>query len=487
MKLQDIIKDKLKAFLDINVENNTIGTIETKMDHDTLCNVEEIMYRSDPYELSQCFQNLGLGNGMFWSQKTKKGTIKKSSQLFPDILDRHSDILMAGFNGIEFEDKSDETLANSIFTEEQGQLIDDIVKKIDNYTMLYGDAAVKISIDNTISNTPILEVIKGNRFEPVYKRNTLESVIFYSEYIVNKKHYLLHETYGKGYITYHLFDENDREVSPDTVPELEGVQDVTFGGDFMMCVIFKYWDSPKFEHRGKPLITNFDAFDSLDEILSLWPKGIRGSQPTKYFPLPMVRRDENGRLLKPDDNDTEFINGNMSDGNNKIEFIQPSFSVANYESSRIYFLEECLRDGKISAVSMGIDRNKIEENYSADRQKERLTGWTRSQRIDKLVKVLPKFIDLVLKTYENMNGLTIKDHPCQVIFDEFNTPDLDEVLDTLNKACPGKQLMSTKSCVDIIGNALNRDEKWKQEELVLIESESSFGGQDTEYFPSMTD
>jgi len=61
-----------------------------------------------------------------------------------------------------------------------------------------------------------------------------------------------------------------------------------------------------------------------------------------------------------------------------------------------------MRAGKISPVSMAVDRNKYEDNATADRQKEKMTEWTRAQRIDKLLIFIPEMINMVLNTYSNM-------------------------------------------------------------------------------------
>ena len=482
MELVNSIRDKIREFLQITESNNTYVKIETSMTHPVLCAVSEVMYRSDPYELEQCFKGLNLNNDMFWAAVPSKGRKirKKSSHLYPDILDRHNDILLTSMNEPEFDNEAEKELFDEIFDYKKGQSFHDVIKKLDLYTMMKGDAFIKVTIDTKISEYPIIEVIPAEKATPVYKRNILDSIIFYTEYKKDKKSYILKETYGKGFIKYKLFNENDKEVSMDTIPELKDLEDIEFAGDFIMAVYLKYWDSPRFEHRGNPLITDFDSFDSLDEVLSLWSSGIRKAQPNRYIPNNMIPRDSNGNLVKPNPFDNDFIatNGSMTEGNDKIEVSQPSFDYSTYETTYVNFLQECCRSGKISPVSLATDKNKYEDNATADRQKEKMTEWTRSQRIEKLEIFIPEMIDIIFKCYANMTGGAIVDTESEITFDEFSSPNLEDVIDVLSKAAPGTKLISNKTIVDITARALDMDEDWKEEELKALADESGYAPAD---------
>lgn len=482
MEIANTIRKKIRSFLQITENTETTISVESEFTHPLLCNVEEIMYRSDPKELEQCFKTLQLNNAMFWASVPSSGRKirKKSSHMFPDILDRQNDILISSMNEPEFADVNDKALFEEIFDYNNGQAFVDIMKKIDLQTMLKGDCFLKATIDTEVSKYPILEVFPSDRGELIYNRNILDKIEFYTEYRKNKKKYILKETYGKGYINYNLYNEDDKEVPLDTIEELAGLSNITFQGEYIMATYLKYWDSPRFEHRGDPLITDFDSFDSLDEALSLWSSGLRKGQPNRYIPSAMIPRDANGQLMRPNDFDNDFImtNGSMAEGKDEIHISQPTFDYQSYESSALNFKLECMRAGKISPVTMAVDRNKYEDNATADRQKEKMTEWTRAQRIDKLMIFIPEMINMVFKTYANITGGVITEHKIEASFDEFSSPTIEDVIDVLSKAAPGTKLISNNTIVELTSKALNKDEEWKKEELQALESESGYATAD---------
>jgi hypothetical protein len=251
-----------------------------------------------------------------------------------------------------------------------------------------------------------------------------------------------------------------------------------------MATYIKYWDSPRFEHRGNPLITDFDSFDSLDEALSLWSSGLRKSQPNRYIPSAMIPRNEHGQMMKPNDFDNDFIavNGSMGEGNDKIEVSQPMFDYASYETSVVNFKLECMRAGKISPVSMAVDRSKYEDNATADRQKEKMTEWTRAQRIDKLMIFIPEMINMIFNTYANMTGGAIMEHEVEASFDEFSSPNIEDIIDVISKAAPGTKLISNATIVEMTAKAMNKDEEWQKTELEALNSESSIAYEEAPLF-----
>lgn len=477
MEISNKIRNKIREFLKITDASVTNISVEAAYTHGLLCNLEEIMYRSDPKELEEAFKSLNFNNSMFWASVPSSGRKirKKSAHMFPDILDRQNNILISSMNKPTFANAADEALFDEIFSYNNGQSFQDIIQKVDLQTMLKGDCFLKATIDTELSQYPIIEVVPSDKAEPVYKRNILDSIIFYTEYKLKHKSYILKETYGKGFIKYTLFDDNDKEVPLNTIEELATLQDITFQGDFFMATYIKYWDSPRFEHRGNPLITDFDSFDSLDEALSLWSSGLRKSQPNRYIPSAMIPRNENGQMMKPNDFDNDFIaiNGSMGEGNDKIEVSQPMFDYASYETSVVNFKLECMRAGKISPVSMAVDRSKYEDNATADRQKEKMTEWTRAQRIDKLMIFIPEMVNMIFNTYANMTGGAIMEHEVEASFDEFSSPNIEDIIDVISKAAPGTKIISNATIVEMTAKALNKDDEWQKTELEALNSETS--------------
>lgn len=70
----------------------------------------------------------------------------------------------------------------------------------------------------------------------------------------------------------------------------------------------------------------------------------------------------------------------------------------------------------------------------AQREKKDVTGNTRNTITTALENALPKLIEAVLKTYDNMQEQQPKNYDISVSFGEYGAPDFDSRVETVGKA-----------------------------------------------------
>lgn len=453
----------------------------------------QLWYRGDPSELEQFYKQLAEAEANIYSTTVKSkfwaslpnGDVrirKIHSGLPAMIVDTLSDIVVNDLLEPEFEvglkDRWEDFCKENAF--------EDLLVEALQKALVTGDGAFKINIDTDLSEQPLVEFYGADQVEYEYKRGKLQSLIFKTEYCHKGKKYQLHEKYGKGSVQYKLFGPNDKEYPLNTVPETEGLVDVTFAGDYIMAVPLKIYKSPKYKDRGQSILEKkADSFDALDETLSTLLDGLRASRVKQYIPENLIPKNSEGESLKPDVfNPWIAINGHLSEEDKaKIETVQGEFNTQSLLESYITYLDVCLQ-GIISPSTLGIDVKKL-DNADAQREKEKTTMYTRDTIINALKVCLENLFDIVMRTQDNMLNKTPPEEGYEATFEwgQYANPSFEAQVETLVKAKTG-QIMSTKKIVDeLYGNTMTEDEK--AEEVALIMAE--YGGGTTVAEPSVND
>lgn len=445
-----------------------------------------LWYRGDPSELDQFYKQTALdavSKSRFWAAVPSDDLyIRKIHSGLPAmIVDRLSDIVISDMDSIDLETEQQQNLWDAIsedndFPKLLGEGIAD--------TLIAGDGAFKVSVDTDISNYPLVEFFSGDQVEYKRKRGRLQEIIFFTDYTVSDKdrdgynpgnysqgkEYRLQETYGPGYVTYKLFDIKGKEVPLDAVPELAGLADATYTGDFIMAVPLQFFKSPKWPGRGKSILDNkADNFDALDEVISQWVDAIRAGRVQKYLPEDLIPRDpKTGALIRPNPFDNQFLKLNQvmaeKDKANTVDVVQPAIAYEAFVASYASTLDMCLQ-GIISPATLGSDLKKL-DNAEAQREKEKATLYTRGKLIDALNQVIPQLVDIVLKVYDTMKRQAAKDYVASVTFGEYAAPDFGAVVEVVSKA-KLTGIMSLEQAVDELYGDRWTDEEKAEEALRL--------------------
>jgi hypothetical protein len=369
-------------------------------------------------------------------------------------------------NDIEFKNIEHADIWKAVCEENE---FNNFLTQATNDVMVVGDGAVKITLDPEVSDYPILEWYSGDKVEFEEKRGRLTEVIFRTEYLHKERKYILMEHYGYGYIKYNLY-LNDNEIALNSIPQTEGLTDIIFDNSFMLAVPYKFMRSATWAGRGQSLFEGkTDNFDALDEAWSQWVHAMRASRPVKYIPDILVPRNEdNGKLLKPNAFDNQFIatESNMMEGaKNEIEVKQPDFPAGSYLSTYITALDLALQ-GIISPSTLGIDVKKL-DNAEAQREKEKATLYTRGIIIESISAFLELLTTTVINSYYTARKRSLEAIEAEISFGEYANPSFEAVVETLsNPNTP----MSIEAKVDEMWGD-SKDSKWKKEEIARIKEQ----------------
>ena len=453
----------------------------------------QLWYRGDPTELEQYYKQLAETEvniysttirSKFWAA-VPNGDVrirKVHSGLPAMMVDILSDIVVGDMLDPEMDAGLHERW--DAFCKENE--FDDIIIDALQQVLSSGDGAFKLNVDTDLSDQPLLEFYGADKVDYEYKRGKLQAVIFKTEYCHKGTKYQLQERYSKGQVQYKLFGPNNKEYSLDTVPETEGLADVTFSGDYIMAVPLKVYKSTKYKNRGQAIYDKkSDAFDALDECLSTWVDGLRASRVKQYIPENLIPKNQDGIPLKPDVfNPYIAINGSLAEEDkSKVESVQGQFDTSALLESYISFLDVCLQ-GIISPSTLGIDVKKL-DNADAQREKEKTTMYTRDTIIKVLKTALEKLFDAIMRTQDNMLNKMPPEDGYEATFEwgQYANPSFEAQVETLVKAKQG-QIMSTEKIVDeLYGDTMDEDEK--AEEVARIKEE--YGGGSMMPEPSVGD
>lgn len=468
--MADKVRQGIKTWLRIQPAQNGSFNIQETLDYEGNAIKNRIWYRGESEELTQLYQQIAGDKTRFWAARCTPGMeMRKIHVGIPAMLvDMLSAIVVGDMNDIDVDAK----LKDEWQQIEADNKFKKLVKKAITETLYIGDGAFKVSFDTNISQYPIIEFYPGDKVEYVYNRSRITEIVFKTVYYVKSKEYVLCEHYGMGYITYELLDGNRTVDDMSVIQEFAGLKPVTWQDKFMMAVPLMFYESAKYEGRGKSIYDGkIDCFDALDEAWSQWMEALRLNKTKEYIPLNMLPRNPNtGEVLIPNAFDNMYIQieASMTEGAaNKIEREQSNIPHESYLATYITALDLCLQ-GIMSPSTLGIDVKKL-DNADAQREKEKATLYSRNNIVEQLQEVLPKLIDIIFKSVNTMNKAAVEDIEVDVTFGEYANPSFESQVETISKAKQGG-IMSIEASVDeLYGDT--KDQQWKDEEIARLKAE----------------
>lgn len=198
---------------------------------------------------------------------------------------------------------------------------------------------------------------------------------------------------------------------------------------------------------------------------------LRRGRSKEYIPEKMLPRNpESGEILPPNAFDHAYIKleSSMQEGaSNTIEVKQPVIPHESYLSTYITALDLCLQ-GILSPSTLGIDVKKL-DNAEAQREKEKVTLYSRNKIVSAIQKTIPKLVDTVLKVYSTSMKQTLTDVEATINFGEYANPSFESQVETIGKG-KTQGIMSTEACVEeLYGDS--KDDEWKEEEVRRLKAE----------------
>ena len=362
-------------------------------------------------------------------------------------------------------------------------------------TLVEGWGCYKINWDMDISDYPFAVYYRAANVDFIYSAGRIIGIIFKDYYTNDKKRYLLTETRRTRYdaeskqrflvIEKELFEANkDNEfvnkVPFESVPELKETHPYIEIGPFddllaVPCIFFENNDGTA--GYGRSIYTGkVDLFDDLDQCLSQAANAVRRSTPIEYFNTDYLERDSKTGLPKQpkafDRKYTMYAGQKNADGvsgdGNPVQVTQPSITFEQYSQQATQIMLQII-NGVMSPATLGIDIAK-KDNAEAQREKEKVTIFTRNSIIDVETTILKSLCSQLLCAYEfiTKNEITCKEYEISVKFSEFADDSYENKLSVLSQAFDTQALSEEMYMNKLYGDTLTKDEfdrelKWLKE------------------------
>lgn len=354
-------------------------------------------------------------------------------------------------------------------------------------TLVEGWGGWKVVFDKTLCDYPILQFYEGKDVEYVIKNGMIIGMIFKDFYKYKNQNYVLMETRrideGNSIIEFELFrlDKSNTvsKVPLNTIPELEALPEEGYiieGLKKVLGVPNRYFFDLFDKEHGRSIFTGkIDIFDDMDQCLSQASQTDRVSTPVEYYPVDVIERGKNGETNLPKVYNRQFVKSVSfpdGDGNlhGEIKTTQPQLNYEQY-ISRFKSLIDVAITGILSPASMGIDIAK-KDNADAQREKEKITIFTRNNIIAAETKMLKELFNvaLMMKEYMDTNQISVKDYDISVKYCEFANPTFESMSSILLPMLTNGGI-SVEMYVDkLYGDSLSEEEK-EQEIAKIKESQ----------------
>lgn len=346
-------------------------------------------------------------------------------------------------------------------------------------TLVEGWGCYKINWDDEISDYPIIQYYKAENVDFIYKSNKLVGVIFKDYYtdLKNKKYLIIEtrtikneknkktgENQKNLYIdkeAFEVYGEDDmvRPIKMKDVEQLKDIEEHVVIENFakLLAVPCVFYEDTNVLSHGRSIFTGkLDLFDDLDQCLSQAANTVRKSTPVEYFNSDFLERDRHtGLPVQPkafDRKYTMYAGGKTTDGavntNMPIQVTQPNLDFEQYSNQAISILMQII-NGIMSPATLGIDISK-RDNAEAQREKEKVTIFTRNMLIDIENEILKDLFSQLLCAYECMTTgkITVKNYDISVTYNEFADDSFENKLrilgDALNRGNISPKMFMTK-------------------------------------------
>lgn len=398
--------------------------------------------------------------GYFWSIASTENDIKRTHSGQPrNIVDTMVSLIgkpeiYAGIKGNIISTSNDKLVAVlddntfwDMYTYEQMPM-----------TLVEGWGCYKIDWNKDITEHPIIKYYRAKDVEFVYQNKRLNAIIFKDYYTDGKfRNYLITETRmirkGNLYVSKDVFRLNGDDIqvlSEDEVVGVEELRDIDMEPivienftKFLAVPCIFYKDVVNNDGYGRSIYTGkIDLFDDLDQCLSQGSNTVRRSTPVEYFNTDFLERDPVTKLPKMphvyDRKYTSFIGGRTADGVQTstvpVQVTQPQLQFTEYNTEAQNILLQII-SGIMSPATLGIDIAK-KDNADAQREKEKLTIFTRNVLIESETRILKSLFNQVLVAVQLMNEgiVTCTDYSISIKYSEFADDSFENKLQKLGEA-----------------------------------------------------
>ena len=362
-------------------------------------------------------------------------------------------------------------------------------------TLVEGWGAWKINWDKRLSDYPILLYYRADRVDFIYQSNQLRAII-YKDFFQDQdgKNYVLYETRRLGdytdpvtkETTTSLFIEKELyEITPadqlipcklETLPQLKDIIPQIVIQNFKHFLGYPniFYHDVSEEFYGRSIFTGkTDIFDDLDQCMSQGANAVRRSTVHEYFNTLYLETDPvTGLPIQPDAFDRKYIKysgaqgaDGTAAGSTPVQVVQPNINFTQYSEEERNLLMAAI-SGIMSPATLGIDIAK-KDNADAQREKEKVTIFTRNNLLDEEETVFEHICSDLLVAYELMNlkeggQLSCTEYQINVQYPEFANDSWEKKLETVQTGWAGG-IMSDEMALDMLyGDSISKERKDKE-------------------------
>lgn len=494
--INEILKDKLKEY---NVWY--AGDADELLNFYTRANT--IDYNTDPlYNRNK--------KSYFWAVASTENDIKRTHSGQPrNIVDTLVDIV--GLPNIfvgKPELKDIDSRLKDILDENGFDRM--LLQKARPLTFVEGWGAWKINWDTSISDNPILLYYRADAVDFIFRNSRLIAII-YKDYYQDEK--------GRNYILFETRRIERREITDEdtgiksTVPCLIIEKELfQITGQSEVLKPMKLKDLPQLKDTKEQIIvTNFDSFlgapsiiyednhddvygrsiytgkidlfDDLDQCHSQAANTVRRSTSIEYFNTQYLEKNEDGMPVMPHAFDRKYIaykGGRTGDGTfdnaGPVQVVQPRLDFTSYSVEEQNILINIL-SGIMSPATLGIDVAK-KDNAAAQREKEKVTIFTRNTVIYEETKIFKNLANDLLVAWELMHTgrITCKKYDVSVQYEEFADASFENKLESVLAGWQAGLMSDEMALKYLHEGRLSPDALKKEIEWVEAQRQQSEGG-----------
>lgn len=387
-------------------------------------------------------------------------------------------------------------------------------------TLVEGWGAWKINWDKRLSDYPILLYYRADRVDFIYQSNQLRAII-YKDFFqdADGKNYVLYETRRLGdytdpdtnltstslYIEKELYEiTSSDQLIPcnlESLPQLKDIVPQIVIQNFKHFLGYPniFYHDVSEEFYGRSIFTGkTDIFDDLDQCMSQGANAVRRSTVHEYFNTLYLETDPvTGLPIQPDAFDRKYIKyagatgaDGTAAGSTPVQVVQPNINFQQYSEEERNLLMTAI-SGIMSPATLGIDIAK-KDNADAQREKEKVTIFTRNNLLDEEETVFEHICSDLLVAYELMNlkdgeQLKCTEYQINVQYPEFANDSWEKKLETVQTGWAGG-IMSDEMAVDMLyGDSISKetkdrelnflkDQRAKQEQIPPEQDPAAQGG-----------
>lgn len=363
-------------------------------------------------------------------------------------------------------------------------------------TLVEGWGCYKINWDMDVSEYPYPVYYRAEQVDYIKKAGQIVGVIFRDYYTTeDEKRYMLVETRRTKYVEeedvkvliiekeLYRVDESGQYLSKaefSEVPELSDVNEYIEIGptDMLLAVPSVFFeDTSPLGLYGRSIFTGkIDLLDDLDQVLSQSANTVRRSTAIEYFNTDFLERDaKTGMPVQPKAYDRKYImykGGKNAEGGSTgidpVQVAQPQLNISQYSIEAQAILLQII-NGIMSPATLGIDIAK-KDNAEAQREKEKVTIFTRNTIIESEIDILKSLCSQLLCAYEFMRygEITKQEYEISVRFSEFADESFENKLEALGKAYDNGIISEEMYMRKLYGDTLTpsereREMKWLKE------------------------